>query len=200
MLDRKLVREQPEFVRAQAARKGVSAPVDEFLRIDTEWRAAKKSLDDLRAESKRVADSIGALRAAGKTEEFEAARAKTAEMKAEQKDLEEKERWLEDQLRQVELQFPNLPHASAPDGKDENDNPVVRTWGEKRAEPSKQHQEIAAELKLFDGELGTKISGSRFVVYTGAGAKLLRALVNFMADLQVRQNGYYEVSPPALVL
>jgi len=200
MLDRKLVREQPEFVRAQAARKGVSAPVDEFLRIDGEWRAAKKTLDDLRAESKRVADSIGALRAAGKMEEFEAARAKTAEMKAEQKDLEEKERWLEEQLREVELLFPNLPHESAPDGKDETENPVVRTWGEKRAEPSRQHQEIAADLKLFDGELGTKISGSRFVVYTGAGAKLLRALVNFMADLQVRQNGYYEVSPPALVL
>lgn len=200
MLDRKLVREQPEFVRAQAARKGVSVPVDEFLRLDGEWRATKKALDDLRAEAKRVADTIGGLKAAGKNEEFEAARAQTAKMKADQRELEERERSQEEGLRQIELQFPNLPHESVPDGKDENDNPVVRTWGEKRAEPTKQHQEIAADLKMFDGDLGAKVSGSRFVVYTGSGAKLLRALVNFMADLQTRDNEYYEVSPPALVL
>lgn len=198
MLDRKLIRENPEFVRAQAARKHISAPVEEFLEVDTRYRANKTELDRANAESNQIAKSIGMLIGQGKKEEAEAAKAQTADLKARIKDLEENDRFLEAELRAVELKFPNLPHESAPDGKDETENVVRREWGTK-PEATKPHWEIATELGIIDFDRASKISGSGFAVYVGQGAKLVRALVGYMADLQVRDNGYTEVYPPCMI-
>jgi seryl-tRNA synthetase len=198
MLDRKLIREQPEFVAEQARRKGVEAPVDEFLRVDQEWRALLQTVEQMQAESNRISKTIGQLMGQGKKDEAEAAKAQTADLKAQLKELEPKARELELQLHEIELRFPNLPHASVPEGKDADDNVTVRTWGEPPVGEFVNHITIAEELKLIDFARATKVSGSGFAVYTGWGAKLQRALINYMADLQVSR-GYHEVYPPALV-
>ena len=149
-----------------------------------------------------LAKSIGALMGQGKATEAEDAKAKTSGLKAEIKELEDQDRDLEAALAEIELKFPNLPHETVPDGADAEANVVVREWGEKPtfAEPPLPHFEIALEHGLIDFERATKVSGSGFAVYTGAGARLHRALVQFMLDLQAGQNGYAEVYPPALVL
>jgi seryl-tRNA synthetase len=198
MLDRKLIREQPEFVAEQARRKGVEAPVDEFLRVDQEWRGLLQTVEQLQAESNRISKTIGQLMGQGKKDEAEAAKAQTADLKAQLKEMEPKARELELQLHEIELRFPNLPHASVPEGKDADDNVTVRTWGEAPTGEFVNHITIAEELKLIDFARATKVSGSGFAVYTGWGAKLQRALINYMADLQVSR-GYLEVYPPALV-
>ncbi|MBX3113460.1 MAG: serine--tRNA ligase [Fimbriimonadaceae bacterium] len=199
MLDRKLIRENPELVRAGAKRKGIDAPVDEFLRIDQEWRASVQQLEQKKAESNSISKSIGQLMGQGKTAEAEEAKAQTAQLKSDIKDLEPIERELEAKLHELELQFPNLPHESTPDGLTADENVEVRAWGEKPNGEFLPHQQIAEDLKIIDFAAGAKVSGSGFVVYTGLGAKLVRALVSFMLDFQTERNGYYEVYPPALV-
>ena len=103
--------------------------------------------------------------------------------------------------RQLLLGIPNLPHADAPIGKDASENPVVRSWGEKPAlsGPVLDHVALGTQLKLFDLERAAKLSGSGFICFTGAGARLERALINFMLDLHTREHGYLEMSPPFLV-
>jgi seryl-tRNA synthetase len=201
MLDRALIRKEPELVREGARRKGVGAPVDEFLAVDEAWREAKHQLDVKNGEMNQASKSIGALIGAGKKDEAETAKRQTAALKAEIQRLEQTERELEAQLHEIELRFPNLPHGSVPDGDSPEQNVVVREWGELPffAEPPKSHVEICQELGLVDFEWGPRVSGSGFVVYTDRGAKLVRALTNWMLDLQTRENGYTEVFPPYLV-
>lgn len=198
MLDRQLIRKEPELVRQAIARKGLEAPVDEFLAVDEEWRTATHRLNDLKAELNSVSKSIGQLRAEGKMEEFEAARAKTGDLKSAIGELEDKERELEARLGQIELKFPNMPHESVPEGLTAEQNVVVRNWGEPRTGVSEPHWDILERLKLVDLERGAKISGSGFPVYTGQGARLWRALLNFMLDTHT-ENGYREVYPPSVV-
>lgn len=199
MLDRQLLRTQPDFVRAQAARKGIDAPVDEFLRVDEEWRAVRLELDQKNAESNQISKSIGQLMAQGKREEAEAAKATTKELKDAIQHLEQRERDLESQLLSIENKMPNLPHESVPDGMTEAENVVIRTWGEPPHGDFRPHWEIAEQLQLVDFERATKISGSGFALYTGWGARLQRALFNWMIDHQTEERGYREVYPPYLV-
>jgi len=149
----------------------------------------------------RISKSIGALMGQGKKDEAEAAKAETKNLKEAIATQEHRNRDLEAELRAIELQFPNLPHDSTPNGAGENDNPVVRVWGEKPtfATPPKPHWEVGEALKLFDLPRGAKISGSGFIVYTGLGARLQRGLATFMIDHQTLVNGYGEVYPPYLV-
>jgi seryl-tRNA synthetase len=200
MLDRKLIRENPDLVREGARRKGIEAPVDEFLRIDSEWRATIHDLENKLAESNRISKSIGQLMAQGDKEGAEAAKAQTGALKESIKSLEPRVKELEEELRAIELKFPNLPHPTTPDGKTADDNVKVRDWGTQPTGDFKPHHDIATELKMIDFAAGAKVSGSGFVVYTGYGARLVRALINFMLDFQTEQNGYAEVYPPAVVL
>lgn len=199
MLDRKLIRENPELVLKGAQRKGIEPPLYEFQATDQAWRDILVELEEKQAASNKISKSIGQLMGQGKKEEAEEAKKQTADLKAAIKELEPKAKELEDKLHDIELRFPNIPHETAPDGKDETDNVEVRAWGEKPTGDFIPHWEIAEQLGLIDFERGVKVSGSGFVVYTGVGAKLQRALINFMADFQVEKNGYYEVYPPALV-
>jgi seryl-tRNA synthetase len=199
MLDRDLIRQHPDAVRAGIARKHLDASlVDTFLAVDTDYRRVRSDTSDAQAEMNRISKSIGMLMGQGKREEAEQAKAQTKELKDRVSALEAMERDLEQRLRDVELQFPNLPHESTPNGADEHDNPVVRTWGEPATSDFelKPHWDIAEGLKLFDLARGAKIAGSGFVLYTGWGAKLQRALFNFMVDFQSTKNGYHEVLPP----
>ena len=195
MIDRQLLRKDPESLKKAIARKGIEAPIDEAVKIDEEWRKVKAELDDANAESNRISKSIGQLMGQGKTDEAEQVKDRIPE-------LESRARELEDELDRLELEIPNPPHESVPDGMTPEENVDVRTWGDKPSftEEPKAHWEIAERLGLVDFERGVKISGSGFILYTGWGARLQRALFNWMADHQTLTRGYKEIYPPYLVL
>ncbi len=203
MLDRNLLRQDPERVKAGALRKGIDAAesVDAWTKLDAEWRALKVDLEAKQAEMNRISKTIGALMGQGKKDEAEQAKAQTGELKKAITEGEAKDREMEARLRDLELGFPNPPDESVPDGRSADDNKVLREWGSKpefkdRPQP---HWEIAERLGLLDLPRAAKISGSGFALYTGWGARLQRALFNFMIDHQTLRNGYREIYPPYLV-
>jgi seryl-tRNA synthetase len=201
MLDRQLILSEPELVAERALAKGVDAPVSAFIETYEAWKKVYAQLGDMNAESNKVSKSIGALMARGKKEEAEAAKAEAGRIKQQIPELEQEERRLEAALRELEYQFPNLPHVSVPVGKTEEDNQVVRSWGEQRNfdfEP-KPHWDIAEPLGMLDFQRATKISGSGFAVYRKWGARLQRALFNFMIDRHTFHGDYQEIYPPYIV-
>jgi seryl-tRNA synthetase len=201
MHDRHALRSQPDLIREGLRKKAMSGPLDDLLRLDEERRNLLASLQAKQAEQNSVSKSIGQLMAQGRTDEAQAAQDQTKQLKDDIKVGEEKQREIEEALSRVELQIPNIPHLTVPEGRDENDNVTAREWGEKPKfdfEP-KAHWDVAAGLGLLDLTRGSKISGSGWVVYTGWGARLQRALISFMIDHQTLRNGYTEVYPPFVV-
>ncbi|MEI9894281.1 MAG: serine--tRNA ligase [Chthoniobacter sp.] len=201
MLDIRLLREQPDFVKQRLAARDarlVSA-VDEILACDQKRRAAETQLQQLQAGRKRTSKEIGAKKAKG--EDTSAVEAQVRAMGEEITQLEDEARQLDAAQRTLLLNVPNLPHEHCPVGTSAEDNPVVRTWGEKPAFAfaPKSHIELGEKLGLFDFERAAKISGSAFALYVGAGARLERTLINFLLDLHTGEHGYTEVSPPFLV-
>lgn len=201
MLDIRLIREQPDFVKQRLVTRdaALSSVVDEILDCDRKRRAAETLFQSLQAERKRISKEIGAKRGRGED---------TAEIEAQTRALGEEIARLEDEAKQLEagqrmllLQVPNLPHEAAPIGDSPEQNPVVRVWGEKPAFAfaPKSHIELGEKLGLFDFERAAKIAGSAFALYTGRGARLERALINFLLDLHAGEHGYTEVNPPLLV-
>jgi seryl-tRNA synthetase len=200
MLDIRLVREHPDFVKERLALRGGGdeLQIDELLRIDAERRKAETALQRLNAERKKLSKEIGAKRSRGEdTAELENCVRKIGEDIAL---LNEQTSAADNEQRELLLQIPNLPHADAPIGKDASANPVVREWGGKPdlANPL-DHVTLGAKHKLFDLEHAAKLSGSGFICFTGPGARLERALIQFMLDVHTREHGYMEVSPPFLV-
>ena len=201
MLDIRLLREQPDFVKERVATRGGddASKVDAVLRIDGRRRKAETAVQQLNADRKRLSKDIGGKRSRGESsEELEN---QVRGIGDEITQLNEQIAAAEEEQRSLLLQIPNLPHANAPIGKDASDNVVVRSWGEKPqlAEPVRDHVAIGTALKLFDPERAAKLSGSGFICFTGAGARLERALIQFMLDLHTREHGYLEMSPPFLV-
>lgn len=201
MLDIRLIREQPDFVKERLATRGGddAARVDEILAVDAQRRRAETLLQQLNADRKRLSKEIGGKRSRGESsEELESQVRGIGEQLAQ---LNSEATTFDEQQREMLLRVPNLPHPAAPIGKDASDNPVVRSWGEKPqiGGEVQDHVAIGARLKLFDLERAAKLSGSGFICFTGQGARLERALINFMLDLHTREHGYTEVSPPFLV-
>src|SRR5947208_499602 len=200
MLDIHLVREKPDFVRERLATRGGGdeGKINEVLRADGERRKLETALQHLNAERRRLSKEIGAKRAAsGATADFEA---RVREIGDEILDLNKRTSIAEEEQNNLLLEIANLPHESVPIGKDPRANRVVRSWGEKpRLTDPADHVALGAKLKLFDLEQAAKLSGSGFICFTDAGARLERALINFMIDLHTREHGYFEVSPPFLV-
>lgn len=200
MLDIRLIREKPDFVRERLVTRGGGdeARIDELLRVDTERRKAETALQQLNAERKRLSKEIGGKKSqGGATDELEAQVRKIGD---EIVDLNKKTTGFDGEQRNLLLQIPNLPHESVPIGKDPTANKVVRSWGEKpKLKEALDHVALGENLKLFDLERAAKLSGSGFICFTGAGAKLERTLINFMLDLHTREHGYFELSPPFLV-
>ncbi len=203
MLDLKLVRENTEQVRAAIRRRGIDLDLAEFLALDAKRRAAQQELEALRRKRNEVSEEIGRLKKAGKPAED-----KVAEMRAEGDAitaLENSGREVEEAQRNILLTIPNLPHVSVPDGKNENDNVEIRRWSPQGGEPPKfsfepkPHWDIAEYLDIIDFERAAKIAGTRFALYKGMGARLERALINFMLDLHTTEHGYLEVLPPFMV-
>lgn len=200
MLDIRLIREHPDDVKSRLASRGsdLSAEVDAVLACDTERRRSETELQQLQADRKRLSKEIGGLRARG--EDSSAIEAEVKSFGDRMDALNRAATELDEKQRSLLLNIPNLPSPTTPVGADASRNPVLRKWG---AEPvlsrTEDHIAIGGRLGLFDFERATKISGSGFVVYTGAGARLERALINFLLDLHTGEHGYQEILPPLLV-
>lgn len=200
MLDIRLLREQPDFVKTRLGLRGSSfdATVDEVLACDSGRRTAETRLQTLQADRNKLSKEIGRLRS--QKQDSSAIEAQVKSQAAEMQALSEESAAFEVKQRDLLLTLPNLPQATVPEGREAADNPVVRVWGEKPAvENPQDHLAIASRLKLLDFDRAAKISGSAFVCYTGHGARLERALVNFLLDLHTREHGYTEVQPPFVV-
>jgi seryl-tRNA synthetase len=201
MLDIRLIREKPDFVRERLATRGgnEAAKIDEVLKVDAERRKAETELQQLQADRNRLSKEIGGKRSRKEsTDDLEEQVRKIGEQIA---DLNERAAKVDTEQKDLLLDIPNLPHPSVPPGKVPGDNKVVREWGKKPELGGKplDHVALGEKLKILDLERATKLSGSGFICFTGAGAKLERALINFMIDLHTREHGYTEVSPPFLV-
>jgi seryl-tRNA synthetase len=199
VLDIRIVREQPDFVKSRLAlRGGDEAKIDELLRVDAERRKAETALQALNAERKKLSKEIGGMRSRGQDSlELENRVRKIGEEIAR---LNEDLTLVDAQQKEMLLEIPNLPHFKVPIGKDASANPVVRSWGSKpKLDDVLDHVTIGTKLKLFDLERASKLSGSGFICFTGMGARLERSLIQFMLDLHTREHGYEEMSPPFLV-
>ncbi|HHP51390.1 MAG TPA: serine--tRNA ligase [Moorella mulderi] len=199
MLDIKLLRENPQKVEEALARRGIKAGLEVFLSLDRERRKVLVELEGLKAERNKLSREIGQLLKEGQG--AQELMAQVREINERIKELEDRLNSLEEELERELLRIPNIPHPSVPDGLDEEDNVPIRFWGEPRQFPfkPKPHWEIGEELGILDFERGSKVAGSRFVFYRGAGARLERALINFMLDLHTERHGYIEIFPPFLV-
>jgi seryl-tRNA synthetase len=201
MLDIRLIREKPDFVRERLATRGggEDEKIEQVLACDKQRRTDETSVQQFRAQRNAISKQIGALKSGG--EKTDALEAEVTEINRQIDQLNEGIDGSEEVQRNLLLELPNLPHPTAPIGKDPSANKVVREWGEKPTFDFDVHDhvDLGARLHLFDLERATKLSGSGFICFTGAGAKLERALIQFMLDLHTREHGYLEVSPPFLV-
>jgi seryl-tRNA synthetase len=192
MLDLKFIRENADLVREAIEKRRDSVPLDEILGLDSERRQKIIELEDLRHARKETARG-------GKKNREAAEEGRNLRVMI--KGLEEEVRNLDNRLQDLMLQLPNIPHPTTPVGKDDSDNVEVRLWGEKRAfnfRPA-PHWELGEKLGIIDFERGVKLSGTRFYVLKGSGARLQRALISFMLDLHTTEHGYQEVYPPFMV-
>ncbi|MGH9489779.1 MAG: serine--tRNA ligase, partial [Terriglobales bacterium] len=180
MLDPNFIRQQPETVRAMLRQRGAAADLDRLLAVDAERRAALAQLEQLRHQRKSGAEEFGRrMREAGGGDAAAAAaqREQARELGSRITELETRSRELEAEFQELALTLPNRPHASVPAGQSETDNVEVRRWGQPRAFdfPPRDHVELGARLGILDLEAAARISGARFAVYRGWGARLERA-------------------------
>jgi len=202
MLPLKLIREKADFVKERLAIKNFQANeiVKNVIELDVERRALQGRLDAVLNESNILSKEIGQLFKSGKREEAEKAKAKTIGLKEQSRLLEDKLKEVEKQLHDELIQLPNIPHQSVQAGKSEADNVTVKEGGEKPelTDGAVPHWDLLEKYNLMSLELGNKIAGAGFPVFTGRGAKLQRALVAFFLDRAI-EAGYTEYIPPLLV-
>jgi seryl-tRNA synthetase len=199
MLDLSFVRDNLELVRQKMRERGFPDLLASFERMDKDRRQLLSSLDELKAVRNRVSDQIAELKKQKQdaTLLIEEMRRLGAEVASQEREAKEKDELVRGILKEI----PNLPHASVPVGTGPRDNQEVRRWGQPRQfdfEPQ-AHWDLGPALGILDFERAAKISGARFAVYTGIGARLERALANFMLDIHTREHGYSEVLPPFIV-
>jgi seryl-tRNA synthetase len=201
MLDIKIIREKPEWVKERLKTRGEDYPIDEILELDKKRRELIQRVENLRHIRREESERIGKLKKEGKEEEAKALSEKVKALGEELKGLEEELKKVEEELEFKMSLIPNIPHESVPFGVSAEDNVVVKRWGDipKFDFEPKPHWEIGEALGILDFERAGKITGSRFVVYWNEGALLERALINFMLDLHLKKHGYKEVLPPFIV-
>ncbi len=202
MLDLNYVRENLDAVRAALEKRSMAtSALDDFAAADAERRRVIAESDQLNAERNSASREIGALMKDGKREEADARRKQVNELKEKMSALDASRDEAESRMRGLLSTLPNIPHESVPVGKDESANIEVRRWGTKPEfdfEP-KDHVDLGTALGILDLERATKIAGARFAILNGAGARLERALIDFMLDLHTREHGYTETLPPFIV-
>jgi len=196
MLDIKLIRENPELVRQALEKRGDSFALDSILEIDGLYRSLLRQTEELRAKHNEASKQLGQ------------SQEKPPQLIAQMRQLGEQVSSLQQQTKEAKadldsllLELPNIPHPSVPLGSGESDNVVVRTWGKPGELPFKPlpHWELGEKLGIIDFHRGVKLSGTRFYVLKGLGARLQRALISFMLDTHVNEHGYKEIYPPFMV-
>lgn len=199
MLDIKFVRSNPDLVLEGLAKRGSDISLNEFLKLDAARREKLVVVEQLKNTRNVVSQEIGKLKKAG--QDAEEKQAEMRKVSQQIKDIDDEVRDIEEKLQDILLAIPNLPHESVPVGKDENDNLEVRRWGKPREFDfaPKPHWDLGENLNILDFERGSKVTGARFSFYKGWGARLERALINFMLDLHTREHGYTEIFPPFIV-
>lgn len=203
MLQLNYIRENKEDVLKRLAIKNfkdAETIINKVIELDTNRRAVQKQTDDVKAEANALAKQIGALMQAGKKEEAEGVKAKTAELKQKEKTFDDSLKTIEVEIHSLLVLVPNLPHVSVPTGKTPEDNLNIYEHGTIPTlhDGAIPHWELAAKYDLIDFELGVKLTGAGFPVYKGKGARLQRALQNYFLD-KATAMGYMEVQPPILV-
>ena len=202
MLDQRLLRDSPELITTQLARRGLAVDLTGLQLIAQQERNLEEQRSSLQAEGNRVGKAVGQLiqgGAAPNSAEVQALRDQGNRIKQQVAVLENEEKALEHQLREALAALPNLPSPDAPEGRSEADNVEVKRWGSPRVEEGlEEHWQIGERLGLFETERSVRIAQSRFITLIGAGARLERALISFMLDLHTAK-GYREVLPPILV-
>ena len=206
MLDQRLLRDNPDLISQQLARRNMTVDLSGLQQIARQGRDLEEERSNLQAEGNRIGKEVGLKIKGGASPngpEVQALRDQGNRIKQQVAALEEQEQGIEIQLREQLLTLPNLPSAEAPEGRDERDNVELKRWGSPRTaaydgEELEEHWQIAERLGLFEAERSVRIAQSRFVTLLGQGARLERALINFMLDLHSGK-GYREVLPPILV-
>ena len=200
MLDIKFVRENPDLVdKSCESRQNAHWDREKFFELDEERRSVIAEVESLQAERNAVSKQIGLLMREGKKEEAEAAKEQVAANKDRIAELDQRRGEVEEELTALVAAMPNIPDASVPYGKDDSDNPEVRKWGEPTQfdfEP-KAHWDLGPELGMIDFDRGVKLAGTRFYLLGGMGARMERALINFMIDTH-NQAGFKEWWPPVI--
>jgi len=199
VLEISFVRERFDLVQRKLGARGGGVDLSGFSALDAERRTLLKETEGLKQRKNQASEEVARIKREGGDagEIITRMRAVGEEIRA----LDDKLKGVDERLREIMLTLPNIPHESVPEGKDAADNPVVRTWGSAPGfdyEP-RAHWEIGPALGILDFERAAKISGARFAVLSGKGARLERALINFMLDVHTRENGYREVLPPFIV-
>ena len=199
MLDLRFIRTNLDKVKDMLNKRGYELDMSKFEELDKKRREMITEIESLRAKRNEINDQVSKRRKKGEdiSELIDQMKTISSKIKEKEKELPK----IEEEFNNFLLQIPNIPHESVPIGKDENDNQVVRYWGKKPEFSFKPlpHWEIGERLGILDFKRAAKLSGSRFALYKGAGAKLERALINFMLDIHTKEHGYTEVLPPFLV-
>ena len=198
MLSLKYIRENKDYVQESLSKKQSKTDVDKLLELDSQRRHYLQEVEQLRAEKNKVSNTIAELKKAGRVADEEIAAMRSVSEKV--KEVETNLHLVENAVRSDIYYIPNIVHSTVPVGKDESENVTVREWGDKPefSFQPKDHLELGDKLGLFDFRRSVKMAGSGFSLYTGLGAKLERALINFMLDFHTESHGYVELFPPFL--
>ncbi|HCK16167.1 TPA: serine--tRNA ligase [Candidatus Poribacteria bacterium] len=196
MLDLKFIRENPDIVEASLKHRRADISLSQLLDADRQWRYTQTEADKLRNYQNNVSKEIAELKRSNQNASDKIAEMKNISQKI--KEFNNQAQSLKAEIDKTLMEIPNIPHETTPIGSSESDNPEIKRWGKQPNfdfEP-KPHWEIAEALDIVDFRRGSKIAGNNFLLYKGIGAKLERALINFMLDLHTNQHGYTEISPP----
>lgn len=199
MLDMKFVRENPELVEKAMKNRNMDMNLDEFLTLEKQRREILQQVETLKSERNSVSQEISKMKKSGENadDKILAMRALGEKIAEDDKELKE----IEQKLKDIILNIPNMPADDVPVGKDDSDNPVVRKWGEptKFSFEPKAHWDIGEGLGILDFERAAKVTGARFTFYKGLGSRLERAVYNFMLDVHTQEHDYTEIFPPYIV-
>jgi seryl-tRNA synthetase len=196
VLSLQFIRENPDLVRKALEKRQFSEPLDDILVLDEQRRSLLPEVEALRAKRNQVSKKLGKM-----DEKPPQLIEEMREIGNRIKALDEQLRATEEQLNDLLLRIPNIPHPTVPLGRDESENRVIRSWGDVRKFDFKPrpHWELGEKLGIIDFVRGAKLSGTRFYVLCGLGAHLQRALISFMLDLHITEHGYTEIYPPFMV-
>ncbi|MDD1633320.1 MAG: serine--tRNA ligase, partial [Methylococcaceae bacterium] len=199
MLDIKYLRQNIAVIAGKMRERGQEVNLERFAALDSQRRDIIQEVEGLRSERNAVSKQIGEKKKA--KEDAAELIARMGEVSGRIKELDETLKQVDEELQSILMTIPNIPHESVVCGKSAEDNPVIRVWGER---PSfsftpRPHWEIGENLNILDFARGAKITGARFTLYRGLGARLERAIINFMLDLHTREHGYTEVLTPFMV-